>query len=288
MSTSPNENILTWSLENYATAISIGSSLAICSLVFYIYTRAGSLLFLRDLMWRFFGGTTAFENSDFEKMRKDLRELEYFRFEFNIPARTLEHAKHAQNWISQNSISVRDIAWVKPYIDWGNFENIKFKEKIFAPWLAPSKVTAISAFLLLGLTAAILSSKDYLMVHLKNEPDAPSFYLSEDNVKFQIFADEYLTTTDCSSPERLNKITPSGLTPENLDTICSILIDSQYINHVHRGLKEQKYFLFMISFWSLAIIFYATMSLGKQFDARTLSRKLSSQASPLSPLPLAP
>ncbi|MGY1448861.1 DUF6216 family protein [Pseudomonas chlororaphis] len=266
-------------LKNYATAVSICTGITIFAAVLYIYARSGSLLFLRDLMWRFFGGTISFENKNFEKMRKNLRELEYFRFEFNIPASTLEDAQLAEQWINQNSLSPRDVAWVKKYIDWSDFNTLKFKENLFARWITTTKVILILVSIFLVSISAALSTSDYLMVHLKNEPNTPSFYLSEDNIKFELFKNKHLTLNECKSSESLNKLKPTGFSEKNLDTICAILIDSKYIEHVHNGLKEQKYFLLLIGIWSLFSIFGTTNSIGKQFYARGLNKKLQSQTS---------
>lgn len=93
-------NIVDWTFQNYATLASMLSGIAICALIFYIYKRSGSLIFLRDLMWRFFGGSTKFEDEEYELVRKNLREVEYYRFEFNIPAQNLTETKLAEEWIS--------------------------------------------------------------------------------------------------------------------------------------------------------------------------------------------
>ncbi|WJM92819.1 DUF6216 family protein [Pseudomonas brenneri] len=127
-----NDNIVNWTFENYATLASLVSGIAICLLVFYIYSRSGSLIFLRDLMWRFFGGSTKFETEDYENIRKNLREVEYYRFEFNIPAQNLADTKLAEEWIKKNGFCHRDVARVRKYIDWKDFNSLTFKEALFS------------------------------------------------------------------------------------------------------------------------------------------------------------
>ena len=58
-----NDSIVIWTFDNYTTLVGFFSGFAVIGLVLYIYYRSGSLMLLRDLMWRFFGGSTKFEIS---------------------------------------------------------------------------------------------------------------------------------------------------------------------------------------------------------------------------------
>jgi len=89
-----NDNIVNWTFENYATLASLGSGIAICLLALYIYSRSGSLIFLRDLMWRFFGGSTKFETEDYEQVRKTSGKLNTTDSSSTYPHRT---------WLTPNS-----------------------------------------------------------------------------------------------------------------------------------------------------------------------------------------
>ena len=53
------------------------------SAIYSLYFRAGSLLFIRDKLWHY-TAERSFYTSELEQLRKDARELEHFRFEFNV------------------------------------------------------------------------------------------------------------------------------------------------------------------------------------------------------------
>jgi len=265
-----NENVLTWTFENYATIASAFSGLITCALIIYIYQRSGSVFFLRDLIWKFFGGTTEFENKTYERNRKELREIEHYRFEFNIPAQSLQHTELVEAWISKNDYSHRDISKVKNYIDWKNFKTIRFKEKLFSKNAERLLIILLGLFMLIISIALPLTSIDYLMVSLKNAPNTPSFYLSQNNAKFKILSDTVLTISDCRSSDSLQKFILPNLSEKNLDSICSVFLDPKYNDYIERGLKAQRGFLFFITTLSIFIVIYALIRLHRLTLARSL------------------
>jgi len=270
-----SDTAVTWTFENYATLVSMfGGGIAICALVTYIYMRSGSLLFLRDLMWRFFGGTTKFESARFEQMRKDLRELEYYRFEFNIPARTLKHAELAEEWIWDNELSPDDVARVKNYIDWSDFSSLRFKTKLFSTWIGGAICAVVIFFMTIIMVSIPLASAKYLMVSLKHEPQVPSFYLSTTNAKFDLWPDYYLTTTECSSSESLQKFIKPDISEKHLRTICSFFLDKEYANFVRSGVAEQRGFIVLILLLSIFVVIISLVSLTRRSIARALHKQL--------------
>lgn len=269
-----SENIVTWTFENFAAIASAFSGIFTCALIIYIYQRSGSVFFLRDLAWRFFGGASEFENTTYEKTRKILREIEHYRFEFNIPAQTLEHTELVEVWISKNSYFHRDIAKIRNYIDWKDFQNLAFKETLFSKNTERFLSTIMGLFMLIITLALPLTGVDYLMVSLKNAPDAPSFYLSEYNAKFKILSDVVLTINDCKSSDSLQKFIQPNISEKNLDTICSIFLDPKYSMYVQHGLKDQRGFLFLITFISIFTVIYTLVRLSRLNIARRLHERL--------------
>jgi hypothetical protein len=259
---------LTWYVEHFAFTF-----LAIAGLLIFIYRRSGSLLFLRDWIWRFFGGKTRFETERFERMRKDLRELEYYRYEFNIPAKTLREADLAEDWMYSNEFAPRDFGRVKRYIEWGDFTALNFITRRFAQWRI--NCFFVLAFVLLaGVAIAVpLIESKYLMVSLKNAPDAPSFYLSEDNVKFGIWSDNVLMVEHCRSSESLQAFLLPGLPEEKLDIICSFFLDKNYNKYVREGLSEQRGLLFSLVLVSMAWMIYLVILIARMEVARRLYRQ---------------
>ena len=206
-------------------------------------------------------------------MRKDLRELEYYRYEFNIPAKTLREADLAEDWMYSNEFAPRDFGRVKRYIEWGDFTALNFITRRFAQWRI--NCFFVLAFVLLaGVAIAVpLIESKYLMVSLKNAPDAPSFYLSEDNVKFGIWSDNVLMVEHCRSSESLQAFLLPGLPEEKLDIICSFFLDKNYNKYVREGLSEQRGLLFSLVLVSMAWMIYLVILIARMEVARRLYRQ---------------
>lgn len=264
---------LTWYAENFPTFSSIGTAVCILWLLFFIYTRSGSLLFLRDLFWKVFGGKTKFESARFERMRKDLRELEYFRYEFNIPANTLEEADLAEDWMHKHSFNPRDFGRIRNYVDWKDFTNLKFKTKKFANWIT-TLFLSTSFFLLLyiAITPTLLDVK-HLMVSLKNDDKTPSFFLAEDHAKLELFSSKRLTVEKCRSSETLQEFVSPGFPEKKLDTICSFFLDKNYKKYVKEGLSEQRALFTWVAFFSFVGMIWLVVLVARMEVARKLHKQ---------------
>ncbi|MEH6354189.1 MULTISPECIES: DUF6216 family protein [unclassified Pseudomonas] len=266
------ENAAHWTFENFTAVTSIFSVIIIGGVIFHIYSRARSLSFLRDLMWRFFGGKPEFDNERFERMRKNLREIEHYRFEFNIPAQTLEQAELAEEWIRRHDFSPSDIAKIKNYIDWKNFRDIQFKVNHFAQWIVNSIISLFIILIVIFVVSASLSPTKYLMVSLRNQPETPSFYLSENNAKFELFTDDYLTTDECRSQSSLKKFSNLGFSEDHLNTICSFFLERTYTASIRKGLSGQRALLLAIAAWSFVSAIGLITVLGRMAIARKLEK----------------
>ncbi|KAF2406301.1 hypothetical protein SAMN04490179_5212 [Pseudomonas antarctica] len=274
-----NDNIVTWTFQNYAAIVGLLSGLAICALVLYIYSRSGSLIFLRDLLWRFFGGSTAFENEKYEATRKNLREVEYYRFEFNIPAQNLEQAQQADQWITANRFSYSDVARIRKYIDWSDFANVSLKEKMLTPFKKNGCLGLGIFFLVIISITPPLAGSSYLMVSLKKAPDVPAFYLSENNAKFHIWPSETLSVDDCKSPTVLEKFYNDDFSEDTINTLCSLFLSPTYREDVKRALTEQKGFLLFIACFSIVAVFCLLTKLSRLGVAKKLHDQINTQSS---------
>lgn len=237
----PVSSPLVWSVETFAPLSGIGLLVLFFWLLYFIYRRAGSLYFLRDLIWRSFGGKAEFdEHSPLNTMRKELREIEFFRYEFNIPARNLQEADLAHRWIVDNGFTPSDIGRNRRYMDWSDFNDPKFATQRFT-----RKMYGLCFIVLIALVCAIApvplaSESKYLMVSLKDAPDTPSFYLSENDVKFEMWwPDHILTAEKCRTPQGKEPFY-AYLAEDKLDVVCSFFMDPNYASHVAKGLKEQR------------------------------------------------
>ncbi|AYN17418.1 hypothetical protein CHR29_20565 [Pseudomonas monteilii] len=230
-----------WSVETLAPLGGVGTLILIGLLLWFIYRRAGSLYFLRDLIWRSFGGTTEFDShSQLNTLRRELREIEFFRYEFNIPANNLHEACLAHRWIVDNGFAPGDLSRNRAYIDWSDFDEPKFATARFSRGRFKGFLALLIVLFALITPLPVANQSEYLMVSLKNDPASPAFYLSQQDIKFEMwFPDEKLTLDQCRSSESLAPFT-RYMPEEKLDTICSFFMAPDYAAQVEKGVKGQR------------------------------------------------
>lgn len=287
----PVSTPLVWSAEALAPLGAIGIALLIFWLLWFIYSRAGSLYFLRDLIWRSFGGRTEFDNhSPLNTMRKELREIEFFRYEFNIPAKNLQEADLAYRWITANGFTPSDIGRNRRYMDWTDFNAPNFATQRFSRKKFWWGFGFLIALLCAIAPVPLATQSKYLMVSLKDAPDTPSFYLSQDDIKFQMWWPERLLTADkCRSTETKQPFF-DDMPEDKLDTICSFFMDPNYTSHVAKGLKEQRSILSGFALLCFAGLTLVVLKLARMERASALhqqwQRRLACAGSSTTPAPL--
>ncbi|QXI46656.1 MULTISPECIES: DUF6216 family protein [Pseudomonas] len=269
---------LVWSAENLAPLGGLGLLVMVLLLVSFIHSRAGSLYFLRDLIWRSFGGKTEFDDlSELNEMRKELREIEFFRYEFNIPANNLRDARLAHRWIVDNGFAPSDIGRNRKYMDWSNFAAPTFAVNRFSRWKLGLTFVAMLGLIGTFMPFSFFGDSKYLLVHLKDAPDTPSFYLSTDNIKFEMWPDKVLTPEQCRSNQTLKPFT-KGFPEKDLDTVCSFFMDPNYESHVVNGLKAQRSLLAGIAFGSMVGLVLLLLKLARMHRARSLYQQWQKRA----------
>lgn len=244
-----SETAFSWFLQHYDALAAIGTGLTVAVAVVWLYNRVGSLTFLKDLIWRMFGSQPTFDRECFEVRRRDQREVEHFRYEFNIPVTTIEQAELAERWISERGLSTWDVSSAKGLIDWGDYREISLKPSA----LSRSTTRWLKGFLIacmLGVLGMLtIMSSAYVMVSFKHDPDAPWIYLGRDHVKLSMFGTEHMVLDDCRNSESLKKFSSEELPEERLDVICSFLIDKTYARYVQQKLGEQRILCGMFLLW---------------------------------------
>ncbi|WP_085590609.1 DUF6216 family protein [Pseudomonas sp. B14(2017)] len=292
MTTPPTASTpLVWSAENLAPLGGLGVLGMVLLLVWFIQSRAGSLYFLRDLIWRSFGGKKEFDDlSELNQMRRELREIEFFRYEFNIPANNLREARLAHRWIVANGFAPSDIGRSRRYMDWSDFDSPTFAVKRFTWWKYTLVVT--SMLLLIGAFTpfSLFGNSKYLMVSLKNSPDTPSFYLSSDNIKFKMWPDRVLMPEQCRSAETLKPFL-EDFPEKELDTVCSFFMDPAYESHVTKGLEAQRSLLAGIAFASMMGLILLVLKLARMQRAQSLYQQWQNRTpseSQATPSPITP
>ena len=281
MNTSTNLASSFWSIENLVPLAGVGAPVLLGLLLWFIYRRAGSLYFLRDLIWRIFGGTTEFDNqSQFDTLRKELREIEYFRYEFNIPAKNLHEANLAHRWIVDNGLAPGDLSRNRAYIDWSDFNAPRFATDKFSPKRFRCFIALLAILGVLLAPLPMASQSPYMMVWLKNEPDSPAFYLSQQDIKFEMWLpDDKLTLDQCRSSEKLAPFT-RYMPEENLDTICSFFMAPDYALEVEKGLKGQRWFLAVVSAMLFLGLVLVVLKLSRMQRAQTVYNRFTASTTP--------
>lgn len=288
MSTSTNLASSFWSIENLAPVAGIVGPILLGLLLCFIYRRAGSLYFLRDLIWRIFGGTTEFDHhSQLNRLRKELREIEFFRYEFNIPANNLHEASLAHRWIVDNGLAPGDVSRSRAYIDWSDFSNPRFATARFSQGRFKWCIALVAFLGVLMAPLPMANQSNYMMVWLKNDPEAPAFYLSQQDIKFQMwFPDEKLTLDQCRSSETLASFT-RYMPEEKLDIICSAFMAPDYAAQVEKGVKGQRGLLAGLSALLMAGLVLAVLKLARMQRAQNLYNRWQANAT-AAPAPTVP
>ncbi|MBA6137977.1 DUF6216 family protein [Pseudomonas monteilii] len=290
MTTSTNLASSYWSIETLAPLGGIGVAILLGMALWFIYSRAGSLYFLRDLIWRSFGGTTEFDShSQLNTLRKELREIEFFRYEFNIPANNLDEASQAHRWIVDNGFAPGDLSRNRAYIDWTDFSAPKFATARFSPRRFKGFIALLAVLGMMMAPLPMASQSEYLMVSLKNDPDSPFFYLSPQDIKFEMwFPDEKLTLDQCRSSESLAPFT-RYMPEEKLDTICSFFLASDYGAQVENGVKGQRGILAGLSAILMLGLVLVVLKLSRMERAQKVyNRWQANIATPATTAPTAP
>ncbi|HEX8592336.1 MAG TPA: DUF6216 family protein [Pseudomonas sp.] len=261
-----------WFITNPTSIIVFLNLLLLAAGFVYIYRRAKSMLFLRDRLWRLLGGKADFAHEKFERMKREARELEHFRYEFNIPAHSLEQAEAFHEWQSQHRLQLGDVSLAKNYIDWRDFNALKMKVSLRQ--LRRINVAAMIAAILLYLVVALsfsLAASNYLMVSFK---DTPFFYVSEKDVKFSPFGQPKLSSQTCESPEALQALDDeTDFPPQRFSSICEEFGSPRIVEHIKTELSKQR--IMLVSLGSMLFVFF--LALVKAAVQRRAAKRLLEQ-----------
>lgn len=238
----------------------------------YIYRRARSLLFLRDRLWRLLGGKAEFANAKFEQMKREARELEHFRFEFNIPAHSLEQAEAFHGWQSRHRLQLGDVSLARDYIDWRDFNDLKMKFTL--QQLKRRNIGAMIAAMLIYLAVALsfsLATSNYVLVSFK---DTPFFYVSEQDVKFSPFGQPLLSAQTCASPQALQVLDDAtDFPPQRFSSICEDFGSPGSVAHIKTELNTQRFMLVALG----TMLFMFFLALVKAAVQRRAAKRLLEQ-----------
>lgn len=220
-----------------ATILLAANIVLISAIFLYIYNRAGSTLFIRDKLWRVLGGKTDFSTPAFQKLKEEARELEHFKFEFNVPATSLEEAKEFEKWVAAHNLPLFDILSARNYIDWTNFKSLKLKKTNFELRKSLSAITALLSYIFMVASCA-LATPNYFVAKL---PNTKSFYVSETKIKFSIFTKDSLTIESCKSLQNVKEISRKFEFPlDTLKDICKDLENEAIQKKIRKEITTQR------------------------------------------------
>lgn len=266
-------NIASWIMENVTALASIAYAAAFIVFLAYIYKRAGSMHFLRDRIWRLMGGKSEFLIPDLQKLKLEERELEHFRFEFGIPASTIEDIELFEKWISKNKISLKDAAAAKGYIDWADYRNLKIKEKSL-PFLRTFFRYSGLAALFSAALFFLAATPNYLMASFD---DSPFFYVSTKETRFSVFGGDVLDSSSCKEKDELVNFSQNNNFPlERLHSICDVYNSEEQLNSLKSRINEQKAAAFSLILLSIVVMVYFSLKSAKIFAAERIQRTLES------------
>ncbi|MDH0098972.1 DUF6216 family protein [Ectopseudomonas hydrolytica] len=266
--------IISWIMDNLTALASIAYAATFIAFLLYVYTRAGSMHFLRDRIWRLMGGKSDFLIPDLQKLKLEARELEHFRFEFGIPATTIRDIEQFEHWISDNIISLKDAATAKEYIDWSDYNQLRIKEKNFT--LLRKLFTYFGIF---TLTSAALfffiAIPNYLMASFE---DSPFFYISTKETKFSILGGDTLDSLSCKEKEVLSRLSQENEFPlDRLQSICSTYASEEKISLLKKRISEQKSAALALALFFVLLMIYFARESTKVFAAQRIQKNLEAK-----------
>ncbi|WP_455926139.1 DUF6216 family protein [Pseudomonas putida] len=271
MKNAETSTLLTFTFQNWAVVTSILGGVIMAMAMIYIYRRSGSFFFLRDRVWRFFDGKQTFDDPRFEKMRKRARELEFFRFEFNIPVKSFSDAERAEKWITQHQLPIDDVSLSRSIINWDDFADIRLRTYLTTQNIFTLLRVCVITLFLLTIASTLLIANPFVLMHFKQ--NGPSFYVAKNQVYLEMGAAP-LTLADCSSAEKLAPFTTKDFTSNRLDVLCQILLPPFSDGHEGR-IADQREISALLSAEIFAGFAFAVRLLAKVKAARRLERQIS-------------
>lgn len=272
-------DLLQWTNNNLALTVSALNAIFVSALFIHFYFRAGSLLFLRDKLWHYLGGKESFYTNELEQMRKDARELEHFRFEFNVPANCIKDAKQFENWVSENQIPLISIKRAREYIDWSDFSklntiniNYKIRTRLTLAWA----ITLYTAFAI--FVAFILSP--YLFLHFNEPNNSNTFFMSTKEARFgYFFGSPILNKESCRENNIKDDIKKSyNMTIKQIETICLAFTNEGDQKHLHNEIKKQRIAMSIFAVLLLYFFFTAIKRSIKLSAAKNINEQLRSSS----------
>jgi len=272
-------DLLQWTNNNLALLISALNALFISALFVHFYFRAGSLLFLRDKLWHYLGGKESFYIAEFEQMRKDARELEHFRFEFNVPAHSIKDAQLFERWVSERKISLTSIKKAREYIDWNDFSNLGTKKINYQLRTRLILAWAISLYTAFAMLVALILSP-YLFLHFNEPKSSDTFFMSTKEARFGYFVGSpKLNRENCTDSEIKEKIGKTyNITTNQIETICLAFTNENDQTHLHNEITKQRIAMSIFSALLLYFFFTAIKRSAKLSAAKKIHEELHSSS----------
>ena len=171
------------------------------------------------------------------------------------------------------------------YMDWSDFNAPTLATARFSPWRFRFYIALVA---ILGMSMAPLplaNQSKYLMVTLKNDADSPRFYLSEEDIKFEMWwPDELLTLDKCRSSKSLDAFL-KYMPEEKLDTVCSIFMTPDYATQVAKGVEHQRTILAGFASILMIGLVLVVLKLSRMQRAQTLYNRWQARLACTAPTP---
>lgn len=265
--TQPILTAVNWTLTNLPAIASLVYAASFIAFLLYIYTRAGSIHFLRDRVWRIMGGKSDFLIPELQKLKLEARELEHFRFEFGVPAKTIHEIQKFETWVNTNKLSLKDIATAREHINWSDYDQLKLKDKNLN---TTEKILAFFGitFMTLSALSFLATAPNYLMASFD---DSPYFYISTTETKFSMFGEEVININICNDKSMLTKISQKIDFPlQRIQTICEAYSNEEQLTIINNKIKDQRTAALSLSIFFTLIMFYFARESAKIYAAQRI------------------
>lgn len=118
-------------------------------------SRTRSIIFLRDRIWKFFGGSTEFSDTQMEREWCTIRDLELYRYRYGFNVDSLEQIDDLKKWIIENKIDEANLRRIPNYLD---AKKRCIKDKNFSSDILLNRFFAFCIFVFIAFSLYVVNA----------------------------------------------------------------------------------------------------------------------------------
>lgn len=235
------------------------------ALVVFFWWRAGSIRSVLDRVWHLLAGSTDVNDPTLKEMLVNSRDLDRFRFTYQIPVESLDDVRKLHAWSQQHRLDVAELSKAREWVDVTQPDLIKEPAKFYINW----RVWLATALLLTVYLLGALLLPSGALLHMK--ASGTYFRLQESSLQhplwlWSVASSECKTSVDAVVRE-------TGFTKEETGLMCGMLQGDGAKSLIEENQATQRW-LFVVTLIPLGFWFFSTTwQLGAARAALALRRR---------------